>query len=101
MTEEMPMFDCAENGGDFCQHAGLVHDVEPDEIVRDDFVHRHDRAVAFVRHKWRHAMLGAEFQVQRGVGQIAQHRAGRGVLARAAPVKQRVADDIAAHETRR
>ena len=101
MTEEMPIFDRAEDGGDFCQRAGLVHHVEPDEIPADDFADRHDRAVAFVRHERRHAMLGAEFQIQRRVRQIAQHRAGGGVLARAAPVKKRVADDVAARRTRR
>ena len=43
-------------------------------------------------------MLGAEFQIERGIRQVAQDGAGSGVLARAAAVEQGVADDIAAHE---
>ena len=100
MTDEMPIFECAENDGDFCQRARLVHDIEADKILRDDLGNRRDRPAAFVRHKRRHAMLRAGFQIQRGVRHIAEHGAGGGVLARAAPVKERVADNVAAHEHR-
>ena len=39
-------------------------------------------------------------QVERGIRQVAQHRAGRGVLAGAASVEEGVAHHIAAHEDR-
>ncbi len=92
------MFDCAKNRRDFCERAGTVNDIEPDKILRDDFFNRHDRAGTFVRHERRQAMFVGEFQIKRGIGQIAQDRAGRGILARAASVKKRIADNIAAHK---
>ena len=46
----------------------------------------------------RHAQLRSVLQIERGIRHVAQHRARRGVLARAATVEQRVADDIAANE---
>ena len=41
-------------------------------------------------------MLGSEFQIQRCIRQIAQDGAGGGVFARAASVKQSIADHVAA-----
>ena len=46
----------------------------------------------------RDAVFGAGLEVERGIGEIAEHGAGGGVLAGATAVEQGVADDIAAHE---
>ena len=45
-------------------------------------------------------MLGAKLQVQRGIGNIAQHGAGGRVFARATTVEEGVADDVPADKDR-
>src|ERR1035441_1850690 len=90
----------AKDGGDLGQRPGLIDDVEPDEIAGDDFIDRRYRALALVRHKRRHAVFGAELQIQRGICQVAQHGARRGVFARAATIEQGVADNITPDEYR-
>ena len=45
-------------------------------------------------------MLGGELQVQRSIGDIAQHGTGRCIFARAASIEQGIAHDIAANEDR-
>ena len=89
-----------EDGGNFRQHAGFVHHAEPDVIARNNFIHRHDAAGLRVRNERRDADFSAVLQIERGIGHVAQHGAGRRVFSRAAAVEQRVADDIAAHEAR-
>ena len=72
---------------------------QPQVIARTDFADRQQQSPACsCGTKARHAALGAVLQIQRRVGDVAQDRAGRGVLARPAPVKEGVADDVAAHE---
>ena len=50
--------------------------------------------------KRRNAVFRAELEVERRIGQIAQHGAGRGVLARPPAIEQRVAHHVAADEHR-
>ena len=50
-----------------------------------------------MRHERRDAAPGAALEVERRVGEVAQHGARRGILARAAPIVKRVAHHIAAH----
>src|SRR6266436_4531838 len=91
-------FGVAENGGNLRQSAGHVYDVEADEVARKNFGDRGHCAVALVRYKRRDAMFGGELEIKGGVGEIAEHRAGGGVLARAAAVEKGIANDVAAHE---
>ena len=87
----------AQDGGDLGQHAGPVHDVQPDKVARDHLVDRHHGAVALVRHERRHAVFfGASSPAPRPPGRSTGARGG--VFAGAAAVEQRVADDVAAHE---
>src|SRR2546423_5505212 len=51
-----------------------------------------------MRHKGSNPAVGAALEIERRVRQIAQHRAGGSILACAAPIIKRVADNIAAHE---
>jgi len=62
-------FRRAENGGDLRQRPRTVHDVEPEKILRNGVLDRHDRPGAFVRHEWRHALFAAGLQIERRVRQ--------------------------------
>src|SRR6202012_2884725 len=70
----------AEDGGDAGQHAGFVHDVEPDKVLRNDFADRCDRAGTFMRYKRRQPVFGAELQGERGGLYIVDVVAGGGIL---------------------
>src|SRR5437879_1378744 len=87
----------SENGGDFGECARLVNDVEPHVVAGNDFIDRQHRALAFVGHERRNTAFGAAFEVERRVGEVAQHGAGGRILSRATAVIKRVADHIAAH----
>src|SRR5689334_15826216 len=49
-----------------------------------------------MRHERRNAVPGPALEVERRIGKVTQHGAGRGVLPGAASVVKRVANDIAA-----
>ena len=91
------MFGFPENVRDFCQRPW--HD-PPRRDERSSATPPRPIGITlpcmFMRHKRGNAVFGAEFQVQCGIRQIAQHRAGGRIFARAATVERGVAHDIAA-----
>ena len=89
-----------QNGGDFRQRAGFVNHTQTQVIAGNHFVDGQDFAMAVMRHEGRNAVARAVFEIQRRVRNVAQNRAGRGVLARAAPVEKRVAHHVAPHKNR-
>ena len=98
MTDEMPIFDWPKMAAIFASVPGLSTTLSRTKYCETT------SAIGATAPGIRAAQTAArdagraEFQIQRRVGEVAQHRAGGGVLARAASVKQRVADDVAADE---
>ena len=100
MTEEIPIFNSARMAVILASVPGLSITFKPQIITGNDFVDGQDFSVAVMRHERRNAVAGAVLEIQGRVRDVAQDRAGRGVLARAASVKERIAHHVAAHEDR-
>src|SRR5215831_2810766 len=91
-------FRCAEDGGDLSESTGDVDEIQADEITRNDVTNVEHRAIPLMRNKRGNAMFGAELEIERCVGNVAENGAGGGILACAPTVEQGVSDDISANK---
>ena len=83
-----------EHAGDGVQHAGLVGDLQPEQVLGRRLV---DRADAGLGERAERA-VGALGQVDGGVDDVAEHGAGRRQPAGAAAVEHQLADGVALDE---
>src|ERR1043166_1562370 len=93
-------FGRGENSGNSGEHTRSVDYTQTDVISRNDVVHRQDGAPGFGGNKRGDATFAAAFQIEGGIGQIAEHGAGRRILPGTAAIIKCVAHHVAAYEDR-
>src|SRR5512133_276661 len=93
-------FGFAKNARYLGENPRNIHHTEPDKIARGDLVDGQDFSTLLLRYNWRNPVLGAKLQIQRRVGDVAEHGARRGVLAGSSPAAKCVPYDVATNTHR-